>query len=182
MLDCNELKNLTQAELVNRAEKVAESVIEKLKLFSLKLALAESCTAGFISGLLANISGASNVLWGSFVCYMQEAKVKMLDLDNEALCENGLVSRETACSMAEGALQKSGADLAASVTGLASMESDGRVPGGTIWIALAIRGNKLKNEGTKAMEFHFTGERNAVRVKAAIAVLESIMDEICYEK
>ncbi|MCL2184706.1 MAG: CinA family protein [Treponema sp.] len=178
MSECNELKNLTHTELINRAEKIAENLTEKLKKNSLKLALAESCTAGIISGLLANISGASNVLWGSYVCYMQEAKVKMLDLDNNALCANGLVSRETACSMAQGALQKSGADIAASVTGLAGMESDGKVPGGTIWIAVAVCGKYFEKEEIKAKEFHFTGDRNTIRMQAAIAVLEALLDKL----
>jgi len=178
MSECNKVNNLTQTELINKAEEIAENLMEKLKRFSLKIALAESCTAGLVSSLLANISGASNVLFGSYVCYMQEAKVKMLDLDDNALTKDGLVSRETAFSMAQGALKKSGADLAASVTGLAGMESDGRVPGGTVWVAVAIQSKKLNKEGINAKEFHFKGDRNAVRVQAAIAVLESILNEI----
>ncbi|MCL2720226.1 MAG: nicotinamide-nucleotide amidohydrolase family protein [Treponema sp.] len=105
-------------DLKNHAEKTADKVIEKLKTLSLKLALAESCTAGLISGLLANKSGASCVLWGSYVCYTQEAKVSMLDIESGKLNEYGLVSRQTACSMAEKALEKSTADIAASVQGL----------------------------------------------------------------
>jgi PncC family amidohydrolase len=166
----SELESLTTADLTARAEKTAEALIQKLKALSIKLALAESCTAGMISGLLANTAGASSVLWGSFVCYTQEAKVSMLGLDDGELSAHGLVSRETAVSMAEGALQKSGASFAASVTGLAGPDGDGsNVPIGTIWAATAAR-----NGGTTAREFHFTGCRNTVRLRAAIAVLESI--------
>jgi len=174
--------SLTAGELVAIAEKKAEEVIEKLKTFSFTLALAESCTAGLVSGLLANTSGASSVLWGSYVCYTQDAKVNMLSLDNDALNANGLVSRETACSMAEGALKKSGADLSAAVTGLAGPDSDGRVPGGTIWIAAAGQDagtpDKAKLQTAEAKEFHFSGARNEVRLRAAAAVLEMILEQI----
>jgi len=157
-------------KLTEKAEKTAEAVIEKLKSLSLKLVLAESCTAGLVSGLLANISGASAFLWGSFVCYTQEAKVLMLGLDDDSLSAHGLVNRETACSMAEGALKNSGADVSASVTGLAGPGGDGRVPVGTIWIATAKR-----NADIEAKEFVFTGSRNTVRMRAAITVLEEIL-------
>jgi len=158
-------------ELTGRCEKTAGAVIELLKSKALKLALSESCTAGLVSALLAGTSGASEVLWGSFVCYTQEAKVKMLGLDNDTLTENGLVSRETACAMARGALLKSGADISAAVTGLAGPGGDGRVPVGTVWIAEAVRG-----ADAKAKEFVFTGSRNNVRMQAALAVLEEILE------
>ena len=163
-------ERLTNEQLTVKAEKTAETVIEKLKSLSLKLVLAESCTAGLVSGFLAETSGASSVLWGSFVCYTQEAKVQMLGLNNDRLTERGLVNRETACSMAEGALEKSGADISAAVTGLAGPGGDGRVPVGTVWIAAARR-----NMETEAKEFIFTGERNNVRMQVVIAVLEEIL-------
>ena len=173
MPECEDLSGIEISELTTRAEKTANEVIIKLKKHSLTLVLAESCTAGLVSGLLANISGASAVLWGSYVCYKQEAKVSMLDLDNDRLNMFGLVSCETASSMAESALNKSGVSLAASVTGLAGSESDGRVPGGTIWIATANH-----DTGIQVKEYLFSGDRNAVRKRAAIAVLESILEKI----
>jgi len=161
MSECN------KDELLKQAEKTAEEVTEKLKTLSVKLALAESCTAGLISALLANTSGASGVIWGSFVCYTQEAKVSMLGLDNDRLNAYGLVSGETACSMAQGALLKSGAKIAAAVTGLAGPGGDGSgVPVGTVWAAVAQKDGK-----TEAREFHFSGSRNEVRIQAAIAAL-----------
>jgi len=152
------------------AEKAAEGVVHKLDTLSLTLALSESCTAGLVSALLAGIPGASRVLWGSLVCYTKEAKISMLGLDRDALSAYGLVSGETARAMASGAIQKSGANLAAAVTGLAGPEGDGSgVPVGTVWAATALRNGK-----NGAMEFHFTGSRNEVRIRAAIAVLDLI--------
>ena len=161
-------------DLFVMAEKTAKELVEKLKSLSLTLALAESCTAGMVSGFLANIPGASSVLWGSFVCYTKEAKVSMLGLDNSALSASGLVSMETASSMAAGALSKSGAGIAASVTGLAGPQGDGSdIPVGTIWVAAAIRDGE-----TTAREFHFSGSRNSVRIRAATAVLEFIKNTL----
>jgi len=159
-------------ELKTRAEKSAQEVIKKLGGLSLTVALAESCTAGLVSALLAGVSGASGVLWGSFVCYKKEAKVSMLGLEHEKLTANGLVSRETALEMAEEVLRKSGADITAAVTGLAGPNGDGsEVQVGTVWVATA-----MKNKEAAAREFHFSGSRNAVRMQAAIAVIESIYD------
>jgi PncC family amidohydrolase len=158
------------ADLTIHAEKTAEELVKKLKSLSLTLALAESCTAGLVSGFLANVPGASGVLWGSFVCYTAEAKISMLGLDSGALSVHGLVSRETALSMAAGALDKSGADIAASVTGLAGPQGDGsNVPVGTVWAAAALRGGQ-----TWADEYHFRGSRNAVRLRASAALLELV--------
>ncbi|WP_461248416.1 CinA family protein, partial [Treponema sp. R6D11] len=61
-------------QLIKQAEQKAACLIEKLKTVSQKLVLAESCTGGLISSLLAEVPGASVVLWGSFVCYTKEAK------------------------------------------------------------------------------------------------------------
>jgi PncC family amidohydrolase len=159
---------LAEEKARNAAHYAARNTVQRLKELSLTLALSESCTAGLISALLADIPGASKVLWGSFVCYTQTAKVSMLDLDNDKLNANGLVSRETALSMADMTLKKSNADLAISVTGLAGPEGDGSCAEvGTVWIALA-----LKDGETTVMEFHFEGSRNNVRLQAVVAALD----------
>jgi len=158
------------SDLIREAEKKAEDVIQKLKELSLTIALSESCTAGLVAALLANTNGASSVLWGSYVCYTQEAKVSMLCLDNDELLAYGLVSRETASSMAGMALKKSGADIAVSVTGIAGPDGDGRVQPGTVFIAAGSL-----NRGITEKEFHFEGSRNEVRFLAATAVLEEIL-------
>jgi PncC family amidohydrolase len=175
MPECNEPIKMTIPGLTVMAEQTAERLIEQLKRTSYTIALAESCTAGLVSALLANTPGVSSVLWGSFVCYTQEAKVSMLGLDNGKLSANGLVSRETACSMAAGALEKSGAKLAASVTGLAGPGGDDNstVPIGTVWIATALR-----DGGVSAREFRFAGTRNEIRLRAVIAVLEMMYQDI----
>jgi len=175
--------NLTITELSVLAEETADALVRILNDFSFTVALAESCTAGLVSNLLAGIPGASAVLWGSFVCYTREAKVSMLGLDRDALAAHGLVSGETARAMASGAMEKSGANLAAAVTGLAGPSGDGsNVPVGTVWVAASARGAASNGETTLVREFHFSGSRNAVRLRAAIAVLESIKSILTKER
>lgn len=155
-------------------EAVARDLVQGLEASSKMIVLAESCTGGLAADLIARIPGASRVLWGSFVSYTPEAKVRMLGLNRETLEKYGAVSRETACAMAEGALEKSGVFLALALTGLAGPGGDGSaVPVGTVWIAAAVRG-----EPAEAAVFHFDGGRNQVRNSAAAAALEEALKRL----
>nr|AGS53826.1 hypothetical protein [uncultured bacterium contig00054] len=161
---------MQERDLLFHAEITAETLINKLKPRSVSVVLAESCTAGLVSNLLARVPGASKVLWGSFVCYTKEAKIKMLGVDSGIIEAHGLVSAETARAMAEGAARLSGANVAAAVTGLAGPGGDGSdVPVGTVWVAALAKGKEAYIK-----EFSFKGDRNEVRIRAAIAVLEAI--------
>jgi len=157
---------------------VAEELVRLLKNKSRYLVLAESCTAGLAADALARVPGASACLWGSFVCYTFRAKMRMLGLGEERLNKYGLVSEETARAMALGALEKSGADAAVSITGLAGPDGDGSgVPVGTVWIATALGDPDRPDSGgisCEAAEFHFEGGRNRVRQQAAQQALEQI--------
>jgi PncC family amidohydrolase len=149
----------------------AALLIEALAAASQTLAAAESCTAGLVADRLARVPGASRVLWGSFVAYTADAKTRLLGVDPELIRRHGTVSRETALAMASGALEKSGAHNAVSVTGLAGPDGDGSgQPLGTVWIGTARRG--LPPE---AAVHRFAGDRNAVRAAAARAAIEELL-------
>ncbi|MDR2663266.1 MAG: CinA family protein [Treponema sp.] len=157
--------------------RTAERLIRLLTAGSLFLAAAESCTAGLVADLLGRVSGASACFWGSFVCYTPQAKIRMLGIGEETLRRYGPVSGETARAMAAGALEKSAADAAVSVTGLAGPGGDGSsVPVGTVWIGTALRGGAVQAE-----QVHFTGPRNELRQKAARAALEHILKRLTEE-
>jgi PncC family amidohydrolase len=150
------------------AEAAAGSLVQGLEASAMTMALAESCTGGLVADLITRIPGASRVFWGSFVSYTPEAKIRMLGLSPGLLEQYGAVSRETACAMAEGALEKSGVSLALALTGLAGPGGDGSaVPVGTVWVAAAVRG-----EPAEAAVFYFEGGRNEIRFFAAAAALE----------
>lgn len=149
----------------------AEKVISCLAAASQTLVVAESCTAGLVADLLAQVPGASRVFWGAYISYTVAAKITMFGLDAAMIRRYGAVSRETACAMAQSALQQSGAAMAAAVTGLAGPEGDGtNVPVGTVWIATAVRGEEVQ-----AQVFHYTGSRQELRCAAAGAVIGELI-------
>ena len=102
------------------------------------LALAESCTGGFIAHRLTNIPGASAVFLAGLVTYRNEAKQQFLGVRPATLAEHGAVSEPTAREMAEGARQRTGADFALAVTGIAGPTGGSEAkPVGTVFLGLA---------------------------------------------
>jgi PncC family amidohydrolase len=139
------------------------------------VALAESCTGGLVSDLVTRISGASAVLWGSFVCYTPDAKQRMLGIDKPFFARHKLVSPETAREMALHALDIAGVSIAAAVTGLAGPLGDGSdTPIGTVCIATAWQAAGPGNCNEK--ELHFQGTRAEIRMQAAIAVMGELFE------
>ena len=146
------------------------------------IAAAESVTAGLASHFIARVPGASKVFWGSFVTYTADAKAKMLAVPEGLIKEHGEVSRPVALSMAGGALKKSEADFAFSITGLAGPLGDSsHAPVGTVWVGLAARGEKPGSFYSRAKLFLFAGERNEVREAAAAAALKEVLEIILTE-
>src|SRR5271165_6937177 len=97
----------------------AAALIDRCRAARLKLATAESCTGGLIAGLLTEIPGSSAVLERGLVVYSNEAKQELLGVPAETIAMHGAVSEATARAMAEGAIERSRADVAVSVTGVA---------------------------------------------------------------
>lgn len=105
-------------------------------------ATAESCTGGMIAAALTDIAGSSAVVDRGFVTYSNDAKIDMLGVSPETLGRFGAVSRETALEMAIGALARSMAGIALSVTGIAG--PDGATPEkpvGLVWFGVALEGH-----------------------------------------
>ncbi|GAA5494395.1 nicotinamide-nucleotide amidohydrolase PncC [Rubritalea halochordaticola] len=120
-----------------------ETVVQLLTDQGLKLALAESCTGGLVASRVTDVPGASVVLTHGFVTYANEAKRDVLGVPQGFLEDYGAVSEEVARAMAEGALNVSGADVAAAVTGIAGPGGGSEEkPVGTVWISVARKGSK----------------------------------------
>ena len=145
-------------------------VIKKLR--GRTLVTAESCTGGGIGAALTAVSGSSEVFKGGIISYTNWVKENVLQVDAELLKEQGAVSAPVAMQMAVGARKALQADIAVSVTGLAGPGGDDYGnPVGTVYIGYS---DEVK---TKSFEFHFSGDREAVRIQAIAAVLEIILNE-----
>jgi len=119
-------------------EKLAQDVIAALKVGNLTIATAESCTGGLIAGALTSISGSSEVVYGGFVTYANEAKIAMVGVPYALLHQFGAVSKEVAIAMAEGALAAAGTHIAIAVTGIAGpLGGTPKKPVGLVHFAVA---------------------------------------------
>jgi nicotinamide-nucleotide amidase len=125
---------------------LAESVVTASIAAGLKAATAESCTGGLVAGALTAIPGSSAVLERGFVTYSNAAKAEILGVPKALLDEKGAVSEEVARAMVAGALERSQADIAVSITGVAGPGggSSGK-PVGLVHFAAARRGAETKS-------------------------------------
>lgn len=129
---------------------------------------AESCTGGLIAAAITGVAGSSEFYDRGFITYSNEAKTQMLGVPEDILVAHGAVSEETARAMVEGALRKSRAHLAVSVTGIAGPGGGSEEkPVGLVYIGYGVR------DGTVNVARHqFEGNRAAVREKTAAAALQ----------
>jgi nicotinamide-nucleotide amidase len=97
----------------------AAALVARYSAVGLKIATAESCTGGLVAALLTEIAGSSAVLERGFVTYSNEAKRELLGVPAATLEAHGAVSEATARAMARGALARSRAEVAVSITGVA---------------------------------------------------------------
>lgn len=108
------------------------------------IATAESCTGGLIAAAFTDIAGSSDVFDRGFVTYSNEAKQDMLGVTAESLDRFGAVSSAVAKEMAHGAIARSRASLAVSVTGIAGPGGGtDEKPVGTVWFGVAVLGGAV---------------------------------------
>lgn len=113
------------------------AVVHLLKEKKMKIATAESCTAGLLSGKLTQVAGASSVFECGIAAYSKEIKHDVLGVSEDILETQGAVSADTAHAMACGVRRVGGSDLGVSITGEAGPTSSEGKPVGTVFIALA---------------------------------------------
>ncbi|WP_150301821.1 CinA family protein [Pseudomonas profundi] len=138
-------------------------VIDFLKSHQLKLATAESCTAGLMATKLADIPGCGAVFERGYVVYAPEAKNDCLGVSFETINEHGLTSEPVAREMALGALRNSKSNMAISDTGAAEAEDDDL--DGTVCFAWALMLDGREHVISETKQFD--GSRNQVRELAA---------------
>jgi nicotinamide-nucleotide amidase len=166
---------MAQLELIE----MARALIDLCRAKKLSIATAESCTGGLVAATLTEIPGSSDVFDRGFVTYSNDAKQAMLGVPVDALATFGAVSRETAETMASGALARAGVDLAVSITGIAG--PGGALPGkpvGLVHFAATSRGGGLMHHGLMHQERRF-GDIGRAQVRlASVAVALAMLREL----
>lgn len=145
---------------------------ERLNAAGMRLALAESCTGGWVAKIATDIVGSSQWFDRGFVTYTNESKQELLGVPAETLASEGAVSAATVAAMAQGALAHSHAQVACAISGIAG--PGGATPAkpvGLVWFAWAVRDGDVRTERQV-----FAGDREAVRRQAVAHALEGLLD------
>ncbi|WP_112323781.1 CinA family protein [Oceanibium sediminis] len=150
----------------------AAKVLDACRAKGWHVAAAESCTGGLVMAALTEIPGSSDVVERGFVTYSNAAKVQLLGVSPETLERVGAVSEETAREMAEGALARSEAELAVSITGIAGPGGSEHKPEGRVCFGLARTGAPTL---TRQIDFGPIG-RSAVRAASVDTALSLLLD------
>ena len=125
-------------------DKIEEIVAKKIVKNGLTLAVAESCTGGYISKKLTDVSGSSSYFKGSIVAYDNSIKEQFLEISNQLLIDNGAVSSEVAIKMAENIRNKFKVDIGLSTTGISGPSGGSEdKPIGLIYIAISTKNEKI---------------------------------------
>ena len=141
-------------------------IAEKLTERKQTLALAESCTGGYIAHLITSLSGSSEYFKGGIVAYSNEIKNKILQVDEEIINRYGAVSKEVVEQMATNLLRIYEVDYGIAVSGIAGPSGgSAEKPVGTVWIAVADK------NGVNTKCFSFGNGRERVIRQAAMGAL-----------
>ncbi|MBY9016152.1 MAG: CinA family protein [Candidatus Lokiarchaeota archaeon] len=146
-------------------EKIKE-IITKFTTSKITLAIAESCTGGYISNMFTNISGASKVFERGIICYSNMSKVMLLNIDPESINQHGAVSETVAKQLANNIRVLSNVDIGIGITGIAGPTGGTpEKPVGLVYIGISTF------DRTFVEKHHFDVDRITFKVK----ILEKIL-------
>lgn len=151
---------------------IAQTLVDYLRENELRLTTAESCTAGEIVTLLAEVPGSGSLIESGYVVYSPEAKQRLLNVKASTIETFNLTSCEVAQEMALGALRDANANVAVATTGILGPEDMDGIPAGTVCFAWAFEVN-----GQRALfsrRERFFGTRSQVQLWAAEHALNKL--------
>jgi nicotinamide-nucleotide amidase len=155
-------------------ESLEEVIVKLLASWNQTLAAAESCTGGLIANRITNVPGASNVFIAGYVCYANQAKSDMLNVDPKLIEEHGAVSEPVARALAQHARACAESDYALATTGIAGPTGGTpEKPVGTVYVALASAKSK-----TIARKFFFPTDRETFKELTAQAALDLLRRQL----
>jgi len=165
---------LAENLLPPRIVRLARRVIEENAAAGRTIAIAESCTGGLVAAALTEIPGSSAVLDRGFVTYSNEAKIESLGVKPDIIETFGSVSIACAWAMAKGALDRSRADVAVAISGVAGPDGGTDLkPVGTVVFARTLRADDGEPDG-ELRTFEPTS-RADVRRQATLCALELLL-------
>lgn len=167
------MTDIIDAILPPHSRDLAKETLHRVSEADLRIATAESCTAGLLAAVVTNVEGCGHVFDRGFVTYELTAKCDMLGLSEKIVEDNAAVNKEVALAMAEAALKKSIADIAIGITGFAGKCADDQEEG-LVFIGLAAKG-----QDTIYRENHYGAEgRDTIRQAALHTAFEMIGEAV----
>ena len=155
---------------------LAVRVVAENTVLGRTVALAESCTGGLVAAAITEVPGSSAMFGSGYVTYANDAKMKMLGVNDDILETFGAVSVATAWAMAQGALKKSGADIAVAISGVAGPDGGTeKKPVGTVVFAVAEKGRDPNEVNADRMEFGSDKSRAEIRTIATLHALALLL-------
>ena len=133
----------------------------------------ESCTGGLVSHLITEVPGSSAYFVGGFVTYSDQLKFEVVGVPHDVLAAHGAVSAQVAMAMASGGRQRTGAELAVAVTGIAGPDGGSAAkPVGLTYVAVA------DGVGVAVRRHVWSGDRSDNKRRSAAAALGLLLERI----
>jgi nicotinamide-nucleotide amidase len=163
----DQIRGALGSHIYSEGDATLEEIVGRLLLTKQQtLALAESCTGGYISHRITRVAGSSAYYYGGAVTYSNNAKMRFLGVNQTTLENHGAVSRETALEMSRGIRERTGAGIGLSVTGIAGpLGGSPEKPVGTVWISIA------HDNCHEARLYNFHGDRERIITGTSQAAL-----------
>ena len=161
-------------EFGKESESLEKVIGELLRKKKKTLAVAESCTGGYIGHLITSIAGSSDYFNGGIIAYANEIKINVLKVDEKSLEVNGAVSKEVVEQMSDGVRKRLKADFGVATTGIAGPAGGSpEKPVGTVWISVASDSKIISEK----FDFGNNRERNIQRASLSALNMLRIMLE-----
>ncbi len=157
------------------------SLVSRLADRGETVAVAESLTAGLVMSRFGEVPGASAVLRGGIVAYATDLKVRLLDVPESVVADDGVVSARAAVAMARGVARVCGADWGLATTGVAGPDEQEGKPAATVYVAVANRDRDFcRGPDVGLIRAGDAGvpDRSEIRQAAAAAVLALLDDRL----
>lgn len=144
-------------------------IIKKFSDENMKIAVAESCTGGFISHMFTNISGASKVFERGIVCYSNQAKIDLLNVDPQIIEKYGAVSEDVVKQLAYNIRLLSNVDIGIGISGIAGPTGGTpEKPVGLVFIGISTE------EETIVYQYNFKTNRIIFKKKALEKIIQNL--------